>query len=149
MPTFVKLQPNKYLAIMKNKSDDDWKAKAREHQSWFREHILKVPCVPNSSRSPICYGNVISEEDAAKGLTFFEPFRKEIMEAVKKGKASPFICTNLLRSEHIPYNLFFPMRHYLSQTAELFRRLTKLDIAVVKDIKIEYPTAPTGKTTHF
>ena len=127
------------MMIETYKYDTPWQAKARKHQSDFREHEMKVPAVPNTSRSG-CYGNVISADDGASGVNFYPPFRDEIKQDLK-GKTGA-ILTNVLRSEHIPYNIFFPMRHDLQKAALLFRTLTGKDVAVVRNIMIEYAPAP-------
>lgn len=100
---------------------------------------MGVPAVPNTSRSG-CYGNVISAFDGAKGLNFYPPFRDEIMLDLH-GRTGA-ILTNILRSEHIPYNIFYPMRHDLGKAALLFRTLTEKDVASVRDIIIEYAPSP-------
>ena len=127
------------FSIEEYKYDTSWQAKARKHQSEFREVEMKVPAVPNTSRSG-CYGNVISPEDGARGVNFYLPFRDEIMKDLN-GKTGA-ILTNVLRSEHIPYNVFFPMRHDLQKTALLFRMLTGKDVETVEDIIIEYAPSP-------
>lgn len=49
------------------------------------------------------------------------------------------MVTNLLRSEHIPYNVFFPMRYDLDGTARLFNRILGEErIAAISKINIEY-----------
>ena len=125
-------------------SDTPWKAKARKHQSDFREQEMKVNAVPNTSQGK-CYGNVISKEDGAKGVNFYPPFWDEIKQNLK-GRTGP-ILTNVLRSEHIPYNIFFPMRHDLIKAASLFRDLTGKDVVSVEDIFIEY--APDSKEEYL
>ena len=121
------------------KYDTPWKAKARKYQSDFREREMKVPAVPNTSRSG-CYGNVISTEDGAKGVNFYPPFWDEIKRNLNGRKG--VILTNMLRSEHIPYNIFFPMRHDLIKAALLFRALTGKDVATVQNIIIEFAPSP-------
>ena len=125
--------------ITEYKYDAPWQAKARKHQSDFRENEMKVPAVPNTKRSG-CYGNVISSEDAAKGVNFYSQFWDEIKKDLN-GKTGA-ILNNVLRSEHIPYNVFFPMRHDLEKAAELFRKLTGRDIDRILDIIIEYAPSP-------
>ena len=121
------------------KSDTPWKAKARKCQSDFREREMNVPAIPNTNRSG-CYGNVISMEDGAKGVNFYPTFRDEIKRNLNDRKG--VILTNILRSEHIPYNIFFPMRHDLKKAALLFRALTGKDVATVQNIIIEYAPSP-------
>ena len=125
--------------IEEYKADTAWQAKARKHQSDFREKEMKVPAVPNTRRSG-CYGNVISAEDAARGVNFYSPFWNEIRADLKGRKGA--ILSNVLRSEHIPYNVFFPMRHDLKKSAALFRSLTGRDVKAVLDIIIEYAPSP-------
>ena len=63
---------------------------------------------------------MLKSSDAQKGLVFFEGFREEILAELKKpvpktsSAPSGQMLTNLLRSEHIPYNIFFPMIHDLN-----------------------------------
>lgn len=121
------------------KYDTPWQAKARKYQSDFREREMKVPAVPNTSRSG-CYGNVISAEDGARGVNFYPQFWDEIKQDLN-GKTGA-ILTNVLRSEHIPYNIFFPMSHDLKKAALLFQTLTGKDVATVQNIIIEYAPSP-------
>lgn len=91
--------PEQVFNIEEYKYDTSWQAKARKHQSAFRESEMKVPAVPNTSLSG-CYGNVISAKDGARGVNFYLPFWNEI-KADLNGKTGA-ILTNVLRSEHIP-----------------------------------------------
>jgi hypothetical protein len=127
------------MRIETYKHDAPWQAKARKHQSDFREQEMKVAAVPNTNRSG-CYGNVISADDGASGVNFYLPFRDEIKQNLKGKRGA--ILTNVLRSEHIPYNIFFPMRHDLKKAALLFRTLSGKDEASVEDIMIEYAPSP-------
>ena len=82
-------------------------------------------------------------------IIFYEGFRKQISDAVKsrtrieKSKeGNRFSCsqmlTNLLRSEHIPYNVFFPL-HKDDETAALFNDiLGEARIESITDIRIEF-----------
>lgn len=104
-------------------SFEAFKRKAREHQIDFRENELGVGFYK--------YPNVLKLNDAKKGLIFFEGFRKEILDELKKPIAptstvpSGQMLTNLLRSEHIPYNIFFPMRKDLKGCKRLFNKVSK------------------------
>ena len=118
-----------------------FKRLARQHQGYFREHTLHVECRQ--------YPNVLTHQDAAKGLIFFDGFRQEIMDELKKPVAvtstapSGQMLTNLLRSEHIPYNVFFPMKKDLEGTKQLFNAIFgREEIAMVQDILIEYHPEP-------
>jgi hypothetical protein len=117
-----------------------FKSKAREHQVRFRENILGVGFNK--------YDNVLNYADARKGLIFFEGFRDEIMQKLKEpvhptsSAPSGQMLTNLLRSEHIPYNIFFPMLHDLDGAKTLFNNLLGLSIGKIEDIQIEYHPEP-------
>lgn len=122
-------------------SYSEFKRKAREHQVKFREEIL---CVEYNK-----YPNVLNFADASKGLVFYEGFREEILAELKKpipktsSAPSGQMLTNLLRSEHIPYNIFFPMNKDLSGCKDLFNHiLGKEEILRIKDIKIEHHPEP-------
>ena len=122
-------------------SYSEFKRKAREHQVRFRKEIL---CVEYNK-----YPNVLNFADARKGLVFYEGFREEILAELKKpipktsSAPSGQMLTNLLRSEHIPYNIFFPMNKDLSGCKDLFNHiLGKEEILRIKDIKIEHHPEP-------
>lgn len=122
-------------------SYSEFKRKAREHQVKFREEIL---CVEYNK-----YPNVLNFADARKGLVFYEGFREEILAELKKpipktsSAPSGQMLTNLLRSEHIPYNIFFPMNKDLSGCKDLINHiLGKEEILRIKDIKIEHHPEP-------
>ena len=73
---------------------------------------------------------------------FFSGFRKEITEVVNNQEEFPTkgqMVTNLLRSEHIPYNVFFPMKDDKEGTARLFNRILGEErIGIINGIKIKY-----------
>jgi len=122
-------------------SFEAFKRKAREHQIDFRENELGVGFYK--------YPNVLKLNDAKKGLIFFGGFRKVILDELKKPVAptsavpSGQMLTNLLRSEHIPYNIFFPMRKDLEGCKRLLNKiLGREEIASITDILIEYHPEP-------
>ena len=122
-------------------SYEDFKRKARAHQINFRENELEAGFDT--------FPNVLPESKAKEGVIFFEGFRDEIMEELKKPVAptsthySGQMLTNLLRSEHIPYNIFFPMKKDMEGTKRLFNKiLGKEEISSIEDILIEYHPIP-------
>ncbi|MDE5759540.1 MAG: hypothetical protein K2I11_00930, partial [Bacteroides sp.] len=83
---------------------------------------------------------------------FFSGFRKEITEEVDKEASltKGQMVTNLLRSEHIPYNVFFPMQYDLKGTARLFNRILGEErIATISKINIEYNPKGLSDGTSF
>lgn len=118
-----------------------FKREARLHQWAYREQILKVGYNK--------YKNVLKYEDAKNGLIFFEGFRNEIMAELKQPirltstPPSGFMLTNLLRSEHIPYNIFYPMHHDPEGSKRLFSDLlSNDDILAIDEIIIEHHPEP-------
>lgn len=111
--------------------DDEFKAKARAHQYEFRENELndfydeKNPQV------------ILTPEAAKKGLIFCDIFRDLIRTKVKSFKASA-LFSNMLRSEHIPYNIFIPMEEDLNATAALFNEIIGGGILKINRICIEF-----------
>jgi hypothetical protein len=88
-----------------------FKAKARRHQSLFRTEKLKLP--------PAEYGNYLTKEDGEKGKNFYHDF--DIFTAVENYR--PYnqpLYSNMLRSEHIPFNFFIPLRHDLNFCKNVF-----------------------------
>lgn len=122
-------------------SYEAFKSKAREHQVRFREAELQVGFYK--------YPNVLRYEDARHGLIFYEGFREEIMNELQKPvpntstAPSGQMLTNLLRSEHIPYNIFFPMKHDLEGCKMLFNKIIGRDeVKSIEDVLVEYHPEP-------
>lgn len=93
------------------------------------------------------HGVWLKSEYALKGLVFYEGFRKDIMRLYHSGrtKIGMNLLNNALRSEHIPYNLFFPMmqKENRNATKGFFNELLGTDdISDVLDVKIEYSPQP-------
>ena len=118
--------------------DADFKKKARLHQSRYRANVLKVDCDE--------YGNMIFEEDGQRGLTFYPDF--DILEAVHKRYGKKYnkqLYSNLLRSEHIPFNLFIPLRYDLEFAKKVLNDLLSNSIERITRIEIEYAPSPKEK----
>lgn len=112
-------------------------ARARSHQSQFRANTLELPCDG--------FGNYLTREDAEKGLNFYNGFGIfEKVRAYREDYNKP-LYANMLRSEHIPFNLFVP----LSKDKDYFRKvisdILRSDILSVDCIKIEHAPSPRKK----
>lgn len=114
--------------------DDEFKAKARAHQFTFRENILhdyydeKNPQV------------ILTPEAAKQGVIFCDSYRELIKSKVKSFKSSA-LFSNMLRSEHIPYNIFTPMEEDMNGATTLFNKLIGGGISKINNILIEYAGA--------
>ena len=113
--------------------------RARMHQSNFRKSILKVPSYK--------YENHLTKEDGEQGKNFYDGF--EVFDFVRKRykKFSSPLYSNMLRSEHIPFNLFVPLDKDKEYCRRIFADVLKMEIISVDEIKIEY--APPGKEKHL
>lgn len=116
--------------IKEYKHDDEFKRWARALQFAYREEVLNDF---NEYRAPQV---LLSEENAKRGLIFYEGYRDLIMSKV--GNISTQLTANMLRSEHIPYNLFTPLETMPKIAAEVFGMMIGQPIKRILDIKIEY-----------
>ena len=109
--------------------------KARKHQSAFREKVLKVPMDR--------LGNYLLPKDAENGLNFYKGFG--IWEAVRKKTKEKYnrnIWSNMLRSEHIPFNLFVPLEKNREYCRKIFGELLQIEIISIDLVSIEYAPKP-------
>jgi hypothetical protein len=107
---------------------------AREHQSNFRLKYLNLFEYDK-------YGNYLAIKDAEKGLNFYDDFG--IFDSVKRySKFNKNLYQNMLRSEHIPFNIFIPLdmnKEYLKNT---FNNILDNKIKSIDLLKIEYAPEP-------
>ena len=107
-----------------------FKSKARLHQSRFRAEFLNVDFVE--------YGNRLSTKDGLSGLNFYNGF--DIFKAVKKRyqRYKKGLYSDMLRSEHIPFNLFIPLDRDRNFCAKIFNHFMNDRIKTIDRIEIEY-----------
>lgn len=109
-------------------------SKAREHQAKFRAEKLNLADYDE-------YGNYLTESDANKGCNFYDGF--EVFSEVKKHTAfSKNLYQNMLRSEHIPFNLFIPLNSDKAYFKDAFNGILDNTIKSVDLLKIEYAPQP-------
>ena len=112
------------------KPDDKFKRWARALQFAYREDVLHDF---NENRAPQV---LLSEENAKRGLIFYDGFRDLILSKV--GNVATQLTANMLRSEHIPYNLFTPLETMPEIAVDLFSKMIGVPIKQIKSIEIEY-----------
>lgn len=125
------------------KSDNTFKRAARKHQSDYRWNELH--CTHDHEHKNGKYGAYLKWEDAQTGKNFYAPYWTKIKELISKRyspdqmwKASP-LYANMLRSEHIPYNIFVPMQDDEEAAKKVFDKIIGAgQIEKICDIKIEY-----------
>lgn len=111
--------------------DDTFKAKARAHQFAFRENVLKDYYEEKNPQV------ILSPGAAQRGFIFCDTYRDLIQEKVKRFGTSP-LFSNMLRSEHIPFNIFVPMEEDLSDAKLLFNKIIGGGISNICHIYIEF-----------
>lgn len=120
--------------------DNVFRANARKHQSDFREKVLHVDYDSSNLRAQ--YGNLLPQDAAKQGLIFYKGYRDHIMKVAEDryGKINGTArYANLLRSEHIPLNIFAPMKLNPIGAENLFNDIISVGIARLEGICIEYP----------
>ena len=132
-PPMHKREQNHELKMKKGKTyryDDEFKAKARAHQFAFRENVLNDFY---DEKNP----QVILTPDAAKkGLIFCDTYRDFIQK--KRAFGTSALFSNMLRSEHIPYNIFTPMEKDKLAATALFNEVIGGGILRIDNIYIEF-----------
>lgn len=108
--------------------------RARLHQSRFRAEILNLPSVD--------YGNYLTREDAEAGMNFYDGFG--IFDAVRKRfpNYNMPLYANMLRSEHIPFNLFVPLNSNKNYCKDVFNDFFQNRIISIDRIEIEHAPKP-------
>jgi hypothetical protein len=110
--------------------------RARLHQSIFRAKYLDLPFDT--------YGNYLTREDGENGRNFYDDFG--IFDAVKKyRKYNKPLYSNLLRSEHIPFNIFIPLDKDRNYCKNVIADILKSSINSIDKIVIEYAPKPKEK----
>ena len=110
--------------------------RARLHQSKFRAEVLNLPYDS--------YGNYLTKEDGEIGNNFYRGF--QIFEAVKKyRKYNKPLYSNMLRSEHIPFNFFIPFDLNKTFCKNVFNEFFGGVIQTIERIEIEFAPKPKEK----
>ena len=130
------------------KGDSGDKARARAKQSSFRE---SMGCGFDPNHRLGKYGAFLLPDDARDGKNFYEGFRQEILDAIKERYPANVkhrlynpqgLFSNMLRSEHIPWNIFIPMRLSPSSLERAAKVMNVLlgegTIDRITDIRIEW-----------
>lgn len=112
------------------KPDDKFKRWARALQFAYREDVL---CDFNEYRTPQV---LLNQENAKRGLIFYEGYRDLIISKI--GNVATQLTSNMLRSEHIPYNLFTPLETMPEVAADVFSKIIDVPIKQITSIKIEF-----------
>ena len=149
--------------------DNDYKRACRQHQAWFRENVLKLQMGRNHStrqgsnetaeefehrRTTETDIAILTPADAARLMNFVpeyhEEIRKEFLEH-RGGIPRDFgLMANMLRSEHVPCNIFVPMMTDMVTASRCFSEiLPHRDIKTIRKWLIEYAPNTINDRTAF
>lgn len=128
-------------------SDDAFKGRMRFHQSWYREHVLKLPPGPNPAAHGRPDGNMLRDSDGLDGRNFLDPaihqFAKDRLQDDAGHIEAKRLRNNLLSSQPMCFNLFAPLDSDHEWATKLFRSLPGMPAdLVVKEIRLEYAPDP-------
>ncbi len=107
---------------------------ARLHQSRFRAEKLRLPFQD--------YGNYLTEADARAGKNFYSALGVFAAARKRYPAFSDKVYANILRSEHIPLNLFHPLNTDDVYRLKVFSDLLDKPLRSISTIQIEYAPAP-------
>ena len=119
------------------KGDDEFKSKARLHQSRYRKDILSVDYNE--------YGNRFKDEDAKKLLNYYEHLNVRKTLRKRYPNYSKRRDADMLRSEHIPFNLFAPLEYDFALAKSVISKALDLNIKAILKIDFEYAPKPISK----
>ena len=149
--------------------DNDYKRACRQHQAWFRENVLKLQMGRNHStrqgsnetaeefehrRTTETDIAILTPADAARLMNFVpeyhEEIKKEFLEHRGRIPTDFGLMANMLRSEHVPYNIFVPMMTDLVTASRCFSEiLPHRDIKTICKWQIEYAPNTINDRTAF
>ena len=110
--------------------DDEFKAKARLHQSRYRTEVFKVGF--NT------YGNRLTESDGKALLNYYDKLNVHSVLRNKYPKYSKKRDADMLRSEHIPFNMFAPLKDYPELTKRILQVAFGISCTQVDRLEIEW-----------
>jgi hypothetical protein len=128
------------------KGDDQFTARMRFHQSWYRARVLKRPWgtgpMAHSTRE---LGSMLLPEDGQAGYNFvtsgtFSVVRARLAD--RSGTVDEYrLLHNMLSSQPLCFNLFGTLALDLELATATFARLDS-DVGRVKEIRIEWNPVP-------
>jgi len=117
--------------------DSPFKAAARLHQSNYRATVLKVDYLE--------YGNRLTEHDGRALLNYYDGLG--VKEALRKRYPhySQKRDADLLRSEHIPFNMLAPLVHKPALMKKVLSEVFGLKLIDPIELKLEWAPFPADK----
>jgi len=124
-------------------ADDEFTARMRFHQSWYRHHVLRLAPGPNPAARGEPYGNILLEQDGLAGRNFLTPEVHAYVEARVRedptGLEPKRLRNNLLSSQPMCFNLLAPLAGDLVLATRLVGQLPGLPRNLqVTAVRFEY-----------
>ena len=116
--------------------DDPFRAAARRHQSTFRARILGVGYDE--------YGNMLRDEDARALLNYYPGLGVRSVLRARYPAYSRSRDANMLRSEHIPFNLFGPFVDSPELASSVVSGLARRTVRPPLVLRFEWAPSPRG-----
>ncbi|MDR1880029.1 MAG: hypothetical protein LBQ78_03775 [Tannerellaceae bacterium] len=115
-------------------TNSEFKRAARQHQIAYREKYISL----ENNR----YATWLSDADGQKGRNFYVGLG--VFESVRQRYPQFYVdlYSDMLRSEHIPFNLFVPFLQNLEFCKNVFNERMSGCIKSIENIKIEYAPSP-------
>ncbi|MHA1928582.1 MAG: PGN_0703 family putative restriction endonuclease [Candidatus Thorarchaeota archaeon] len=114
--------------------DDKFKAAARLHQSKYRAEVLRVDYEE--------YGNRLNDEDAQMLLNYYDKLNSRAVLRNRYPSYSKMRDADMLRSEHIPFNLLAPLETNQTKAIEIIKRAFGIDCIAIDFVGMEYAPTP-------
>jgi hypothetical protein len=112
-------------------SDEQFTARMRFHQSWYRQHVLGLPPGPSPRADGALYGNMLCEKDGAAGWNFVtsavHAFAEDCYAKDPTHIEPRRLRNNLLSSQPMCFNLFAPLALDLNLATQLVAALPGLE----------------------
>jgi len=116
------------------KPDDEFKTAARLHQSKYRAEVLQVEFED--------YGNRLNELDAQALLNYYEKLNSRKALRDRYPSYSKKRDADMLRSEHIPFNLLAPLDTNRELAVSTISKAFGINCVQIEMIEIEYAPSP-------
>jgi hypothetical protein len=117
--------------------DDTFKSRARLHQSQYRAYQLKVDCGD--------YGNRLKDKDGESLFNYYDKLNCRTAKQKRYPDYSKKRDADMLRSEHIPFNLIAPLETDLALAKEIVSLAFQIEISEILCITYEYAPTPKEK----
>lgn len=114
--------------------DDTFKEAARLHQSKYRANILKVDYDE--------YGNRLSNKDSRQLLNYYDYLDVRQILRHRYPKYSKKRDADMLRSEHIPFNLFAPLVNRSDLAEQILNKIISRRLHLPIHVEIEWAPKP-------